>query len=355
VILRRVGLAALIAATAFAAARAETAPRQPEGNEPALLLGREYPIEVSISFHAGLLHWLDSLTALGGAGMTAGKTREAHRLQYVRTHGEPTPTELRVLERFRAARIAFARDAEPDRRNALTLAVLEATTMKDAIAATEGLLDEEHATAMAQAFEFFTPRYRTAWRDGEIPRRFLEKVRGAKQAGDVAAFLVRVARFYGADPEQEPLPRVTLVPVPRGFGTHAQAIGRHLLIEIRRGEGLADEVSPIVHENAHFLFDRMPPRARVALTAVGEEEHARAWAALAEALPTAIAQGVAGERFGRGWSREKPWYHFDEIDAYAKAIFPRIERALDGGEAFDAALLRELLGLFPAAEDATRR
>jgi hypothetical protein len=47
-----------------------------------LLLGKTYPIEVSISFHMGLLHWLDSLAVLNRAGATgAGSTdrgRQGH-------------------------------------------------------------------------------------------------------------------------------------------------------------------------------------------------------------------------------------------------------------------------------------
>ena len=81
-------------------------PAVAEAPEPAttsLYLGTRYPLEVSLSFHSALLHWMDSLAGLRGHGMTAGKTIEAHREQYQQTLGAPRPDDVAMLERFSRA------------------------------------------------------------------------------------------------------------------------------------------------------------------------------------------------------------------------------------------------------------
>ena len=81
-----------------------------------------------------------------------------------------------------------------------------------------------------------------------------------------------------------------------------------------------------------------------------DEQHGQiAWDALGEALPTAIAQGVAHGRFeGKTWSRSRPWYHLEEIDAYAKRLFDLLERTLANGGTFDEAFVRSAVKLYSA-------
>ncbi len=74
----------------------------------------------------------------------------------------------------------------------------------------------------------------------------------------------------------------------------------------------------------------------------------RAWRALREALPTAIAQGVAGQKFlSDRWSTEMAWYHLGGVDRYAKALFPLVKKTLADGGKLDEAFLREAAALFP--------
>ena len=72
-----------------------------------------------------------------------------------------------------------------------------------------------------------------------------------------------------------------------------------------------------------------------------------AWNVLAEALPTAIAQGVAAERFEPDdWSMRQPWYHRVEVDRYAKLLHPLVRGTLARDGKFDRAFLERALALY---------
>ncbi len=338
-----IGLASIV--LAFCGALA--GPTGEPGSAPHLLFGDAYPLEVSVSFHAALFHWVDSLAHMNGPGMTAGKTVEAHRKEFYRVHGDPSSADLRMLQAFADARIAFAKTHSGEERHALTLAFFEAENLDAALARAAELVGPDHAPPLAGAMRHFAARYRSIWRDGRIPHAFLKRTRGSDIRHALERFMTRLTRFYSVAPERKLPPRLVLTPVRRGFGTHAQAIGRYLLIEVREREDLRDEVAPIVHENVHFLFHRIPQeriaRLHEIATAAGPAG-VEAWNLLAEALPTAIAQGVADETFGReGWSQAAPWYHTRPVDAYAKILYPIVKDALSKGGKFDAEFLKSAI------------
>jgi hypothetical protein len=312
------------------------------------LLHGSYPLEVEVSFHAALLHWVDSLTGVSGGGMTAGKTWLAHRQEYQERLGNPDPEDVRWLERYLRARRGLAETTQPAERFALTTAFYAAPDLDGAIERAGSRLPDAARADFAAALRHFALDYRTVWRDGVVARGFLERVReDPHRSRRLSRFLSDVARFYGVDPLSTAAPVVLLVPVRDGHGTHAQAVGRWLLVEVRPGEGLREQVAPIVHENAHFLDSLVPSARRQALAeaavAVGPRGR-EAWGLLQEALPTAIAQGVADARLGRpGWSLDEPWYHDARIDAYAKRIYPIVLRALHAGAPLDESLVRQLV------------
>lgn len=316
-------------------------------SEP-LLLGRSFPIEVAVSMPAGLLHWLDSLAGLDGPGMTAGKTVPAHRQEYAARFGALDDESGRTLGRFADARRGLAARLPRERRYALSLAFLTAPDVESALGAVAKFATAEELDAVRAAAERFAPRYARIWNDGALPRRFLARVRGDERRDELAALLVRLARFYDVPASAPPHPRIVLVPVPPGSGTHAQAIERHLLIEIRGGEGLAEQVAPLVHENAHFLYYRVG-RARLGAleraAAERGEPGREAWQLLHEALPTALGQGIAAQRFGRDLSTADPWYHRESVDAYAKRLFPLVRDVLETGGRFDEAFVRRAVAL----------
>lgn len=322
--------------------------RSPGGAAGPWLLDESFPIEIAITAHTGLLHWLDSLTALNGTGMTAGKSIEAHRAEYNKRLGQPTREDQQVLLRYVEARKASVTHnaGAPD---ALTTAFFQATSMSEALDALPALLDARTAAELREVLQYFAPRYQKIWDGGQVARSFVQRVRQDPRRVAVAGFMVDVARFYGVAPVTDPPPRLQLVPVLDGYGTHAQAVGRHLLVEVREWEGLTEQLGPLVHENAHLFFDRVDPERVAALraTALAGEHGAAAWDALREALPTALAQGVACERFGvPSWSKAQPWYHHEEIDAYAKSLFDLVRSTLEKGGTLDEAFVRRAALLF---------
>jgi hypothetical protein len=295
------------------------------------------------------VHWLDSLIALGPPAGTAGKTIRAHRLAFQRSGGTLGPRERELLLAYRRARLRFVH-GQPDEAHGLTVALFEAADLGSAIERARPLLDAESAPGFEAALRHFAGLYEPIWNGGEIARQFTEGMREPLRQ-ELAGFLVQVARFMRVPAAATPPPRLVLAPVGPGFGTHAQAIDRYLLVEIRPGEALQDQIAPIVHENAHFLFYRIETGRLGALRRAALESGSRgeqAWELLREALPTAIAQGVADSRFRRGgWSRDAPWYHVAAIDDYAKRIFPRVRRALVEDQGLDEPLVRELVALAP--------
>jgi hypothetical protein len=317
------------------------------------LLTDGYRLDASITFHEALLHWLDSLAEVTGPGFTAGKTVAAHRAEFEAILGRPSGTDTRMLSRYHQARRAIADGAPSGDRNAVALAFFESASLEEALGRLGELGDPGPVAELTAALRHFQIRYRPIWKDGHVPRTFAERVLASARRDELAEMLARIARFLGVPAEESAAARLVLVPVSAGQGTHAQVIGRHLLIEVRPGEGLEDEVAPIVHENVHFLVHRIPAERRAALerAALAAGPHGGlAWETLGEALPTALGQGIAGRAFlGESWSTEDPWYHLVHVDVYAKRILPLLDEALREGTAFDEALVPRLVEVHPLA------
>jgi len=342
-------MASLLSTASFCT---EPAPETSAESAPAGLLGETYPLAAPVSFPAALLHWLDSVTYLRGAGMTAGKTIEAHRQAYIDFLGVPAEEEQQLLEAYRSVRVGFASGASGNRDD-LTRAFFEAETIDEALEQAKPLLSERDLTRLSESVRHFEPGYRRIWNDGKTVRAFLNRAESSKQGDKLAEFLAGVAKFYGVDPDMEPRPRLVLVPVPAGAGTHAQAIEEFLLVEVRPGDGLRDQVAPIVHENAHLLFRRMGQERIKALeaAAVAHGPMGQAnWLHLNEALPTAIGQGVAQVNFRiEGWSLQMRWYDVEVVDVFAKKIFPKVKRALSTGRPLDPALIEEFVEIYKSS------
>lgn len=310
-------------------------------------LGPLYPIDAEAAYPAALFHWLDSL-----AQTSVGKTMPAHREDYVRRFGRATPDDAAAIERFWAARLAHA--VRTGSRAELLGIFCAAPTLEAGVETAGRDLDPERRADLAAALAHFRPKFDEVWAGGAVPRRFLGSLARDPSTARLADLLGRAARLFGVDGAAlSPKPRLVLVPVPDGWGTHAQAIRRQLLLEIRPHDRLADQASVIVHENAHFLWESMPPERRAALERVAREaapHGAEAWEVLHEALPTALGQGVADRAFRpRSWTPRASWYHTEAVDAYAKALYPLVQQALDLGSRIDAEFVRFAIARYPGA------
>lgn len=339
-------LAPLAAALLIAATPAPAAAR----HQDRLLLTHPYPIEAVASFPGGLFHWIDSL-----AGTSVGKTVPAHRAQYLKLFGRPQPADLDQLEAFVAAREEHARFeadraarlGETPRASAMLSVFCAAPTVERALASLKEELTPDTWSKLAGALAYFRPKYEVVWNDGAIPQSFLEAARTDPRRPRLEALLTKIVAFYGVDPLAVPPPRIALVPVPAGWGTHAEAVGSILLLEIRADDTLADESSVIVHENSHFLWTLVPPERQQRLAAAaasasgtGEETYRL----FHEAIPTALGQGVADRAFRpTQWSPDEFWYHIDDVDRCAKRIYPLVSGALDTGRGIDEELVRRLV------------
>ena len=348
---RWIGLAAVL--LAGSAASQAPAPPSPPANVTLpstaaaveLIFTDAYPLEASVSFAVGLLHWVDSL-----AGTSGGKTVPQYRAEFYTTFGGLSDEDKAALRAFRDVRIRHARrnGVNDGDRGAPSLlgTFLEAEDLDSAVRSSGGQLSPADVAALRASLTRFDARYRQLWLDGAVPRAFVAQARADPSRAELAALLAKIAKFFGVDPRRTPYPRIVLVPVPPGGGTHAEAVGRSLLIEIRAGETLSDESPPIVHENSHFLWYRMDEakndRLREkALEITGNDD---AWRLLHEALPTALGQGVAARAFLRSrWSPNVGWYHTEDVDRFAKQIYPEIQKAMNEGSPFDAALLSRIL------------
>lgn len=300
-----------------------------------LFLTLPYPIEAAPSFPGGLFHWIDSL-----AGTSGGKTVPAHRAEYLKLFGAVGPEDRTHLQA-----VATARTSLPG--STMLGVFCRAATVDDALAALEPDLTPESFRGLASALAHFRPKYEIVWNSGAVPNAFLERVRRDPGRAQLERLLARVVSFYGVDPLGVAPPRLALVPVPDGYGTHAEAIGDVLLLEIRKGEGLADEASVVIHENAHFLWGLVPEERREQLAKIAaglDDESARTYRLFGEALPTALGQGVADRAFRpSSWSLDGPWYHRPDVDACAKRIYPIVREALDTGLTLDEAFIRRAL------------
>ena len=338
----RLAGAALALAAALCALPSDAASRPSRS----LLIARPFPVEAHASFPGGLFHWIDSL-----AGTTAGKTVDAHRDEYLKLFGPVTASDRTHIAAFVAARAEHfrkRREAPPEAipratGSALLRVFCAAASVEAALAAARPALTPETWNGLAAAMAYFKPKYEVVWNHAAVPNAFLDAVRHDPRLPELEALLAKIVRFYGVDPSSSPPPRIALVPVPAGYGTHAEAIDGILLLEIRPRDTLADEASVIVHELSHYLWGIVPPERQARLAAYAaslDEASVRTFRLLGEAVPTALGQGVADRAFNPGtWAPEEAWYHQLEIDACARRIYPVVASALEAGLTYNEVFL----------------
>jgi len=342
--LRRVPAAILLAGVAVlpAARGGDAAPAPPD-------VRGEYPFETVLSFEAGLFHWVDSL-----AGTSGGKTIPAYQRQFSARFGRLTPEDRTLIVVFREIREKHASDAAPAadpkgarRGYAAMLGIfLEGGTQQECLARLEPELGAEACSRLQLVLQGFRSRYETLWKEARHMPQFAAEMDRARTRAPIESFLAELARFFGVSAVDPPRPRLVIVPVPGGGGTHAQAVDETLLLEIRPGDTPQSQISVIAHENSHFLFNRIPPDRMQALEQAATSAGPAGpefWRLLHEALPTALGQGIASARYDPSeFQLGGAWYHLGGVDRTAKTIYPVVRDALDAGRPLDATLVRAM-------------
>ncbi|RMF76214.1 MAG: hypothetical protein D6738_01905 [Acidobacteria bacterium] len=320
--------------------------------------------EIRVAYTASLVHVIDSLS-----GASPGKTVDLYRRSWLRRFGGFTRQERALLAGWRRVMLAPDRarrvpaEAPPgacvpppartvSRRRRLAVAALHADSPAQFLERAAALVSEDELASLRATLERFEPRFRVLWERmaylepfAERLRRFLDR-RAARETG--RAFV----RFFGVPHEDIPA-RLHLVGLlGEQAGTHAEAFGSDLLIEVRPHDDPKDQVQVVFHELAHDLFLRLPAERRAAWSAWFFERGPRgalAWSLSHEALPTALGQGVAERRLARArWRQRNTWYHLQEIDRYAHAIYPIVARAIERGETMGPRLASELVEVLDA-------
>lgn len=319
--------------------------------------------DVVASPATSLFVWIDNLS-----GVSSGKTRESYVQAWRAVHGEPSAEDRDLLARWRALRRSApappsgrpehvpgtcvpAEEETRSRQQRLAIAAAEAESREELVALAASWLTPAEAADFALALAHFEPRARHFWNDMPQARDFVPKLDAFLDGKPARALIDRFLAFHGGTFADHAPPRLSLVPIgDRWGGTHAEAIGRHLLLEIRTRDVPETQVQVVFHELSHDLFARMPAERRALWASWFLSRGpggAIAWEVLREALPTALGQGVAEATLARKlWDMKQPWYHIEIVDRYAKAIYPLVKRAIEEGRPFDEALAAEFVTIF---------
>jgi len=326
-------------------------------SDPAPDHGNLPRFEISISYTANLIHWIDNL-----AGSSRGKTIRSYRRYWQARFATPTTEETELLRSWSLIRFkTVARPAPailnrggclpqeeevPDWRRTFRVRSYEAASVEDFIDSLAGDLTPEESGEVRRVIEAFRPRFDEVWKEMTYLPRFEERFRAFLDEGGVRAYLGEVAAFFGVDPSASPPGRIHLMALPEDGPTHAQADGRDLLMEIRPGDSPADQIQVIAHESSHYFWSLMSPERHDALA---RQVHAAGkagpvvWLLLREALPTALGQGLAEARLQPSmFSLADRWYHVESVDAFAKEIYPLVAASVGRRRRIDRGVFKKV-------------
>jgi len=201
----------------------------------------------------------------------------------------------------------------------------------------------QDAEALMAILDHFEPRFRKWWQNtGEAlsrsaAQRFLQRM----QQDQLAELVEQASRFYQAELTDNSVLSFNFLARPN-LGPSQNVNGEQLenqsLIEIRQGASLDAQLAVVIHELCHYLFKRSST-ANEALLLQGFTQNAdadtlAAYNLLDEVLATAIGNGLVNQRllpaneFSRLLETPRGFYNDAWIDPLAKALYPRLEQAL---------------------------
>jgi len=313
-------------------------------------------LETDVSFATNLVHWVDNLS-----GTSAGKTMPVYQQYWRERFGPMDAADRAALETF--ARIRGLR-IPPESRGAVTTSgclpvqtetlnwrqiflssAMQADSIDELVNLVSRHLGDGDRSALARSLERFRPRLTKVWRDLGYVRRFQRRFHRFLKEGRLLDYLGTVAGFMEVDPAAAPSMKISFIGLPSNGSTHAEADGEHLLVEIRPLDSPEDQIQVLAHEASHFLMRLMTAKQIdvLASQAYGEgDAGALLWKHIWEGLPTALGQGLAEARLGRGsFTLKRPWYHTASIDQFAKLIYPFVDKAVDGSRSIAGGLITE--------------
>jgi len=315
--------------------------------------------ETEVTYVASFVHFVDSV-----AGTSGGKTISTYQHLWAIKNGEPQGEVALAILHFLAARDSrHAHQVCEDRSGSagaqrswegvFLLRALEALDIDSFLDSIRPCLTEPEERALSSALSVLRPGFDAFWQRAHWLGRFDAAFQRFLDEGSLTSYLGEVARFMDVDPASAPPPVLCFVLLPVDGPTHAQAIGRRLLIEIRPSDTPADQVQVVAHETSHFLFELIAPDRLGALERRARaegEDGARTWMLLQEALPTALGQGLATARLTpAGFHLSSKWYHTPAIDTFAKRIYPIVAREIDAGRTIDGPFLDEAIRAYKGA------
>jgi hypothetical protein len=295
---------------------------------------------------ASLVHFVDSL-----AGASGGKSVPTYRALWNARIGAPTSQDRNALDAYRAVRrsagaVSRCDESAPGSAGAargwptrFLYAMLEARDLDGFLADVGPCLTPEESRDLSSALSHFTPGFEVFWRESIWLNAFDRDFQEFLASGRLPLYLGEVARWFGVDPSGAPPPVISFVMLPAPGSTHAQALGRRLLVEVRPRDTPVDQIAVVTHEESHYLFYQIPHDRLAALEArarAAGPDGAEVWRLLQEAIPTALGQGLAVARLQpEAFRPGATWYHVPEIDALAHLIYPRVRDAVDSGRTID--------------------
>lgn len=213
---------------------------------------------------------------------------------------------------------------------------------------------------------YFIPKFRNWWSSKIQPKipSIMMRIDNSFKQQHVDLYLNRLAGFYGASLCPEIPVYLNIIILPKNFGDiiRGKQIENHQIVEIREGDNPKQCLGLLVHEISHYLFSTVSDDRRKLLLQefidTKDLVAIPAYNMLDEVIATAIGNGALERRlrsasdFSSYFSRNLSFYRDSNIDAYAKALFPCVERHLDSGFTItDRIVVTEFLHAFHKAFD----
>lgn len=213
------------------------------------------------------------------------------------------------------------------------------------------------AEALIKLMESFMPRFGPWWQSTGhvIAEAGAQGFGGLLQAQELPRLIDQASRFYKASLSSESVLGFNFVPRPEAGGNtfNGEQVENQSLIEVREKGAATANLDVALHEFCHYLYARADANDEKALiarfAAEGSPDAIGAYNLLNEVIATAIGNGLAGRlidpaRFAANLAKPGSLYNDDFIDPLAKAVYPRVEKALSSGETlYDASFFADYL------------